>query len=83
MEGRGQVYSRSERPSPPPTTDHRRQVYSRSEQEAALLMSLPYSVSALACPVLGCLVDSTGPPSLPPPPRPYPLPPRRLHRSPP
>jgi hypothetical protein len=36
------------------------QVYSKSEQEAALLMSLPYSVSAVACPVLGYLVDCTG-----------------------
>mmetsp|Transcript_56244 Transcript_56244/g.137950 ORF Transcript_56244/g.137950 Transcript_56244/m.137950 type:complete len:743 (+) Transcript_56244:81-2309(+) len=37
-----------------------KQRYDMTEQNAAFLMSLPYSISALACPVFGYLVDQTG-----------------------
>jgi len=36
------------------------QNYGYAEKDAAFLMSLPYTVSALACPVFGSLVDRTG-----------------------
>ena len=36
------------------------QVFSASEQEAAFLMSLPYTVSSIFCPICGYLVDRTG-----------------------
>jgi MFS family permease len=36
------------------------QTYAMKSQPAAFLMSLPYTVSALACPVFGYLVDRTG-----------------------
>uniref|UniRef100_A0A7S1ECX8 Lysosomal dipeptide transporter MFSD1 n=2 Tax=Hemiselmis andersenii TaxID=464988 RepID=A0A7S1ECX8_HEMAN len=37
-----------------------RQRYDKTEQQAAFLMSLPYTISAVACPIFGYLVDQTG-----------------------
>ena len=37
-----------------------RQRYDMTEQQAAFLMSLPYTISAVLCPIFGYLVDTTG-----------------------